>query len=87
MYGNYHEDDMSFLYNYRLNEKNVFPKDPMFAQSYVPWQTMNKTFMPNDGLKMGTIFPELVSPYKPMQSVEFINYIKKTNNMEEGCNK
>ena len=51
-------------------EDNLFPTNPMFAQSYVPWQTMDKTFVPSVGLKMGTIFPELVSPYMPMQSME-----------------
>ena len=68
-------------------EENIFPKDPMLAQSYVPWKYMDKTFVPNVGLKMGTIFPELVSPYMPGQSLEFINYIKRTNNIGEGCNK
>ena len=68
-------------------EENIFPNDPMLAQSYVPFQNMSKTFVPEVGLKMGTIFPELVSPYMPGQSLEFINYIKKTNSIGEGCNK
>jgi len=67
--------------------KNVFPENPMYAQSYVPWQTMEKTFVPSVGLKMGTIFPELVSPYMPGQSMEEIEYIRNTNNIGEGCNK
>ena len=62
-----------------------FPEDPMFAQSYVPWQSLDKTFMPKDGLKMGTIFPELVSPYMPGDSLKEIEYLKKTNNTKEGC--
>ncbi len=66
---------------------NVFPANPMYAQSYVPWQTMDKTFIPCVGLKMGTIFPELVSPYMPGQSMEEIEYIRKTNKIGEGCNK
>ncbi len=41
-------------------EDNAFPTNPMFAQSYVPWQTMDRTFLPSVGLKMETIFPELV---------------------------
>ena len=68
-------------------ENNVFPTNPMYAQSYVPWQTMDKTFIPSVGLKMGTIFPELVSPYMPGQSMEEIEYIRKTNKIGEGCNK
>ena len=43
-------------------EMGVFPENPMLAQSYVPWQFMDKTFKPEVGLKMGTIYPELVSP-------------------------
>ena len=68
-------------------EESVFPANPMLAQSYVPWQTMDKVFKPCIGLKMGTIFPELVSPYVPCQSIEEIEYIKKTNKIGEGCNK
>lgn len=65
---------------------NVFPDNPMLAQSYVPIQTLDKTFTPCCGLKNGTIFPELVSPYEPCQSMEFINYLKARNNIGEGCN-
>lgn len=68
-------------------EDNLFPNNPMLAQSYVPWQTMDKTFIPCVGLKMGTIFPELVSPYMPGQSMEEIDYIKRNNRIGEGCNK
>ena len=35
---------------------------------------------------MGTIFPELVSPYCPNQSLEEINYLKRTNQIGGGCN-
>lgn len=69
------------------DEFNVFPEYPMYAQSYVPIQIMDKTFIPSVGLKNGTIFPELVSPYCPNQSVEEIAYIEATNNIGEGCNK
>lgn len=66
---------------------NGFPENPMYAQSYVPIQQMNQVFRPEVGLKKGTIFPELVSPYCPNQSVEEIEYIKVTNKIGEGCNK
>lgn len=69
------------------NEESVFPNNPLFGQSYVPWQTMDKTFKPCVGLKMGTIFPELVSPYLPCQSMEENEYIRATNSIGEGCNK
>ncbi len=67
--------------------ESVFPTNPMLAQSYVPIQKMDKTFTPNCGLKMGTIFPELVSPYMPGQSMEEIQYLKQANKIGEGCNK
>ena len=67
-------------------EESVFPSNPMLAQSYVPMQTLDKTFTPCCGLKNGTIFPELVSPYEPCQSMEFINYLKRRNTIGEGCN-
>ena len=66
---------------------NVFPENPMLAQSYVPIQEMDKTFTPCCGLKMGTIFPELVSPYMPGQSMAEIEYLKQANEIGEGCNK
>lgn len=66
---------------------NVFPDDPMLGQSYVPYQYMDKTFKPQIGLKMGTIFPELVSPYFPCQSMETIKYLESTNQVKEGCNR
>ena len=68
-------------------EANVFPDNPMLGQSYVPIQYMDKTFKPCIGLKMGTIFPELVSPYIPCQSMAEIEYLKKSNEIGEGCNK
>lgn len=68
-------------------EYNAFPENPMLAQSYVPFQYMDKTFKPCVGLKMGTIFPELVSPYVPCQSMEEINYIRERNTIGKGCNK
>ena len=69
------------------NSYNPFPENPVLGQSYVPIQIMNNTFKPNIGLKMGTIFPELVSPYMPGDSMKQIEYIKSTNKIGEGCNK
>lgn len=70
-----------------FDEDNTFPSNYMYAQSYVPWQTMKKTFTPCVGLKMGTIFPELVSPYMPGQSQMQIEYLKGANKIGEGCNR
>jgi hypothetical protein len=80
------EDDCSCGYDDDGCCGSIFPTNPMFAQSYVPFQYMNKTYTPAVGLKKGTIFPELVDPYSPCQSMEFINYIKETNSVGEGCN-
>lgn len=68
-------------------EMGVFPDNPMLAQSYVPLQFMDKTFKPCVGLKMGTIFPELVSPYIPCQSMRTNEFIESTNNIGKGCNR
>ena len=79
-----HEDSCECGFD---EDNNMFPENPMLAQSYVPWQTMEKTFVPCVGLKMGTIFPELVSPYTPGQSMREIEYIRNANKIGEGCNK
>ena len=68
-------------------EYDVFPSNPMLAQSYVPFQYMDKTFKPCVGLMHGTIFPELVSPYEPGQSMEEIAFIERINKIGEGCNR
>lgn len=68
-------------------EYNIFPENPMLAQSYVPIQYMDKTFKPTVGLKMGTIFPELVSPYTPCQDMREMEFIEATNKIGKGCNK
>lgn len=70
-----------------VKSESLFPENPMFGQSYVPIQKMDKTFIPCVGLKMGTIFPELVSPYSPCQSMEENAFIKAMNTVGEGCNK
>lgn len=67
-------------------EMNLFPDNPSLGQSYVPYQFMDRTFKPCVGLKMGTIFPELVSPYVPGQSMDEINFIARTNSIGKGCN-
>ena len=72
---------------YEENSKNVFPENPVLGQSYVPIQYMDKTFKPCVGLKMGTIFPELVNPYYPCQSMEENAFIESMNTTKEGCNK
>ena len=81
---NYEKDECECGFD---EEYDVFPSNPMLAQSYVPFQYMDKTFRPCVGLMNGTIFPELVSPYEPGQSMEEIAFIERTNNIGEGCNR
>lgn len=66
---------------------SVFPDNPSFGESYVPIQYMDKTYRPEVGLKMGTVFPELVSPYEPCDSMKEIEYIQNTNTIGMGCNR
>lgn len=85
-YEEYNTDDCDCGFDEEY-EMGVFPENPMLAQSYVPWQFMDKTFKPDVGLKMGTIYPELVSPYMPCQSMRVNEYLETTNKVGEGCNK
>lgn len=65
------------------NNQGNFPNNAMFGYAYVMNQTLNKTFCPEDGLKKGTIFPELVSPYNPGDSMKEIEFLK--NYKKGGC--
>lgn len=47
-----------------------------YANSYVPNQTLGVPFTPMQGLQNGTMFPELVRPYYPGQSLEQMNYLR-----------
>ena len=82
----YDEDDDSCECGFN-GSMSVFPENATLAQSYVPIQYLNQTFKPCLGLKHGTIFPELVSPYKPCQSIEEIEFIKAMNKIGKGCNR
>ena len=83
---NYQDWDDDCECGFEDSYQDVFPENPMLAQSYVPTQFMDKTFKPCVGLKMGTIYPELVSPYSPGQSMAEIEYLRRTNKIGEGCN-
>ena len=64
---------------------SVFPINPEYGQSYVPFQRFGKTFNTSLGLKNGTIFPELVRTYEPGDSMRVIELLKSNNN-EKGWN-
>ncbi len=65
------------------NNTAFFTSNPMYGYAYVPIQRMSKIFEPHEGLNKGTIFPELVSPYEPLQSVAENKYLRNYN--EGGC--
>ena len=79
-----YDDDCECGYD---SEYTGFPTNPMLGQSYVPIQQMEDVFIPSVGLKMGTIYPELVNPYMPCQSMKEIEYLRQNNEIGEGCNK
>jgi len=66
-----------------MSNNAFFTDNPMYGHAYVPVQTMSKIFTPQTGLNNGTIFPELVSPYVPLQSMAENKYLKNYN--EGGC--
>ena len=68
------------------NPQSIFPKNPIYGQSYVPIQYLNKTYKPDEGLKMGSLFPELVMKYSPGQSIEENIFIKNMNDSRKEFN-
>ena len=48
-----------------FSSSNIFHEPLLYASSYVPHQYMNNVFNPQNGLKIGTIFPELSQGYCP----------------------
>ena len=69
-------------------ELPVMPKNPMLANSYVPYQYVeadDDTFCPTESLRHGTAFPKLVDPYTPGESQCIIRYLEGTETCEEVC--
>ena len=69
-------------------ELPVMPKNPVLANSYVPYQYVDvesDTFCPMEALAHGTAFPSLVSPYTPGESQCIIRYLEGTETCEEVC--
>ena len=62
---------------------NNLPSNVRYGYAYVPVQTLRTVYSPNEGLAYGTMFPELVSPYYPNQSMNEIDYLRNYN--ERGC--
>lgn len=66
-----------------MQSNNIFTSMPMYGHAYTPIQTMTNIFKPAEGLEQGTIFPELVSPYAPLQSMAENRYLR--NYRDGGC--
>ena len=66
-----------------MQENKFFASNPMYGHAYVPIQIMNKIYSPEEGLDRGTIFPELYNKYRPLESMEVIEYLK--NYKERSC--
>lgn len=66
-----------------MYNNKFFSSNPQYGEAYVPIQIMGKIYTPEVGLEKGTIFPELFSPYHPLQSMENIEYLK--NYRKEDC--
>ena len=62
--------------NEASSNNNAFPENYLYGYAYTPNFNMKRTFTPECGLENGTIFPELVSPYSPGQSIDFIEYLR-----------
>lgn len=61
-----------------------FSENPMYGHAYVLNQKMGGVFRQDCGLANGTIFPELVSPYAPNDSVVESEFLE-SNVIESGC--
>ena len=62
--------------NETSSNNDAFPKNYLYGHAYTPNFCMGRTYTPECGLENGTIFPELVSPYSPGQSIDFIEYLR-----------
>lgn len=58
-------------------EMSGFPECYMFGHAYVPNQVYTgNSFTPEQGLRNGTMFPELISPYMPLDSMRVIETLR-----------
>jgi hypothetical protein len=48
-----------------VKQSHMYPPKMELARAYVPFQMFNQVLSPQEGLRRGTIFPELVRPYYP----------------------
>lgn len=65
--------------NFYNNVNDYFPSKIMYGHAYTPNQRLNKVFSPEEALRYGTIFPELVNVYEPCDSMETIRFLRGGN--------
>ena len=68
-----------------FSSPSAFPENYMYGQSYVPIQYIDTTFKPNVALRMGSLYPELVSPYEPGQGMAEIEFLRNATYNEGRC--
>lgn len=61
------------------SNNNSLPSNLRYGNAYVPVQTFRTVYSPTEGLSYGTMFPELVFPYSPNQSLSEMNYLRNYN--------
>jgi hypothetical protein len=66
-------------------DNGSFTSNPMYGHAYVPNQRIDEIFNKCSGLSNGSIFPELIFPYSPGDSIVEANYLAE-NTIESGCN-
>lgn len=79
MFNNYDNYRLNSNLNLNSNINTVFPKNVMYGHAYVKNQNMNTIFSPEEGLRKGTLFPELVSQYEPGDSMLELLYLRGGN--------
>ena len=79
------QSDNNHICSCGFNDQSAFPENYMYGQSYVPIQYINNTFSPEEGLRNGTMFPELISPYEPCQGMAEIRYLREVTANEGRC--
>ena len=68
------ENNNRFIVN-NINPSN-FLYNAMYGHAYVRNQILNRLYIPEEGLRNGTMFPELVQNYEPCDSMEEIFYLR-----------
>jgi hypothetical protein len=83
-FNNNFEDGATGLNTSDLANSYAMPINMRYGNSYVPVQVFRSVYSPATGLANGTMFPELVRPYMPNQSLAEMEYLRNYN--ERRCN-